>query len=408
MAINSWMEQDERRPGSAPAFLSKEFSVDEGRTPSVSKTRRNFEEAKSWNESNNLTSFSSSKRSKGKDDDFNSKSEEKMTARNFLGVISKNAFEEYVNYSIERKAGRDRNCGFRTPFGEDYKAVGGDVSTVPGDTIKRTLLPEGFIPRVKGAPPTKVPLSLDVSVEQISKTFKFTYYEIDLTERPLHSNPSRTLNIQWSASEDKDVEIYFSMSENHPYPEKSACDWEPEPEAHELIVYPTDLKYKGAKEKKLTIAIRGTMGYLEYKLKAETKVFLSKLEKFFKERASVKAEEDKDRTLDRKDIQKALLDSQMRTVRAKNGLKTPEMGFRPILKKEGPGSPLKEQSVATEEREVEDGKVDLDDLDDIPLRADHVYALKNQPLSQFLKTVLSNIEMEVTRQDRCTAACLSR
>ena len=131
----------------------------------------------------------------------------KATTRSFLGIISKGALAQHLEHATERKSGRDLASGFGTPFGQHYRAIGGDVAIVPGDVIKAALLPDGFVPRLRPPPAAKLPLALDVTVEAVSESYRFTYYEIDLSDRPLHSSPARTLHIQWSATEPRDAEV---------------------------------------------------------------------------------------------------------------------------------------------------------------------------------------------------------
>ena len=190
MSSNADLESD-RRPNSAPPILPS------SQAPQTSKARKSLDHALSW-QSNRISNDNNA---------YSQNDYTRTTTRNALGIISQGAIDEHLEHACQRKLGRDQSSGFRTPFGQDYKAVGGNVSIVPGDIIRTALLPEGFIARLKRPAATKLPLNLEVTVEASSDSFKFTYYEIDLTERPLHINPARTLHIQWSATEPRDAEV---------------------------------------------------------------------------------------------------------------------------------------------------------------------------------------------------------
>ena len=176
--------------------------------PPISKTRKSLENKLTWN----TTSFKNPQPHPAphESEDIASQSgsdSSKATTRSFLGIISKGALAQHLEHATERKSGRDLASGFGTPFGQHYRAIGGDVAIVPGDVIKAALLPDGFVPRLRPPPAAKLPLALDVTVEAVSESYRFTYYEIDLSDRPLHSSPARTLHIQWSATEPRDAEV---------------------------------------------------------------------------------------------------------------------------------------------------------------------------------------------------------
>ena len=58
------------------------------------------------------------------------------------------------------------------------------------------------------------------------------------------------------------------MTESHPYPERGACDWTVAAGDGELLISPSDQCYRAAREKRITVAIRGVLGFLNYKIKA--------------------------------------------------------------------------------------------------------------------------------------------
>jgi hypothetical protein len=333
----------------------------------------------------------------------------KATTRNFLGVVSEGATEAHLEHATQRRAGRDRTSGFRTPFGVDYKAVGGEVSIAPGDVIKASLLPEGFAPRIKPPPAVKIPLPLDATIVHDSRSYRFTYYEVDLTDRPLHASPARTLHITWSATQPGGIEIHFAMSESHPLPDRAACDWSPPASAGELVVLPTDARYRAARDKRVTVAVRGgAAGAPACRLRAETRAFLSQqLERLrlLGRRTAGRADDDR-RAAQRSEIRGAIADSALRATRARSGLRAPAPGPRPDAapapRRPAAGAP----AAAAGPGEEGDGDAgdagDGDDLDDVPLRADGPgpFAMRGRPLSEFLGSVLDNVEADATRAFR--------
>ena len=214
-----------------------------------------------------------------------------ITTRNSGGVVRARLTRSYAAHVIGRYAGRDRDCGFRSPYGVDYLPVGGPVSTVSGEVI-RDRISGGWRSTVRAQTsaemPRKTALQLDTTVEFKVHNYGFSYFVLDLSERPLEHTPKRSLSITFHVLSGEGV-AYAAMEQEHAYPsdQKYTWRWDLKPaqthQQHQLAhkstmtvtIKPSDVAYAAVRKKKVVIAVRSETGDLQYRVKAATASFFA-------------------------------------------------------------------------------------------------------------------------------------
>ncbi|KAJ1480936.1 hypothetical protein T484DRAFT_1900360, partial [Baffinella frigidus] len=189
---------------------------------------------------------------------------------------------QYTSHVDGRYQGRDLQTGFRTPHGVDYISVGGQVATHSGSDIQRVINPD-FNPKTK--PLEKIQMTLGQTYEPAG-SYKTDYLQVALL-RLLEQTPKRQLILTVS-TKTIGAEMFVAMSDNHPYPAADKCDWVfgidvmkklgvlPETEKQwTFTIEPNDPVYLKAVNKNITVALRSSYGFIEYRFRAVTQTTLA-------------------------------------------------------------------------------------------------------------------------------------
>jgi hypothetical protein len=302
-----------------------------------------------------------------KPDEDESKHPRWVTTRNRSGVVRERLSKSYAVHVAGRLAGRDRDAGFRSPFGADYVPVGGEVSAMSGENIRDQIgggWQSSMRANVTAQLPPKAALYLEHTADFKVSSYKFNYFQLDLTDRPLELAPKKSLSITFTVLAGSG-EAYVAMETEHAYPTDTAHTWkfqiEPQKEGADdshgphkqsatLTITPSDPPYSVAGKKIVVIAVRSELGFLEYRLKPVTQTFLtgSGIAAMLGNRGAKQLEERK-RERERQQVKQALKESYYRCKRAMVGKEPPPENERSIFTPLSASSPAAQSPVALED-----------------------------------------------------------
>jgi len=287
-----------------------------------------------------------------------------VTTRNRSGVVRTRLSKSYAVHVAGRLAGRDRDAGFRSPFGADYVPVGGEVSAMSGENIRKQIgggWESSMRAHVTARLPPKVALHLEHAADFKVSSYKFNYFQLDLSDRPLEIAPKKSLSITFTILAGSG-EAYAAMESEHPYPTDAAHTWKFEIEAPKagandshgphkqsatITITPSDPPYAVAGRKVVVIAVRSELGFLEYRFKAVTHTFLtgSGIAAMLENRGAKKVEEKK-RERERQLVKESIKHSYYRCKRAMVGKDPPPEKERHLFSPASSVSPTAQSPVA--------------------------------------------------------------
>ena len=192
--------------------------------------------------------------------------------------------------------------------------------------------------------PPKTALELDHTVEYKATNYKFKYFLLDLSDRPLEHAPKKIALITFSMLLGSG-EAYAAMEGEHAYPTDEAYTWKFDLESEgqldqanvdtrkqsaTITIKPSDVPYAAARKKKIVLAVRSEMGDLQYRIKATTASFISGgvIESMLSSRSS-KRDERQARLRETQDYRDCISQSAMRIKFAMAGKMPPESQERP-------------------------------------------------------------------------------
>ena len=283
-----------------------------------------------------------------------------ITTRNRSGVVRTKLSQSYATHVAGRLEGRDKFSGFRSPFGTDYVPVGGPVSAMHGNAI-RDHIAGGWQSSIRASinsqPIPKTNLPLEHAQDFQVKNYAFRYFLLDLSDRPLEHAPTRSLIIYFTVVAGSG-EAYVSMEGEHEYPTNEKYTWKfdfgtskevsTDKQSSSIQITPSDPAYSSTRNKRVVLAVRSELGYLEYRIKAVMQTFLSGsgIAAMLETRGSKKKLEQEERARELQDVRDSILHSYIRCKYASVG-KEPPPPRRPSTQKESsmtmlqkPESPL--------------------------------------------------------------------
>ena len=263
-----------------------------------------------------------------------------ITTRNRSGVVRTKLSQSYATHVAGRLEGRDKFSGFRSPFGTDYVPVGGPVSAMHGNAI-RDHIAGGWQSSIRASinsqPIPKTNLPLEHAQDFQVKNYAFRYFLLDLSDRPLEHAPKRSLIISFTVVAGSG-EAYVSMEGEHEYPTNEKYTWKFDFETStagnegstdrqfsSIQITPSDPAYSAMRNKRVVLAVRSELGFLEYRIKAVMQTFLSGsgIAAMLENRGTKKKLEQEERARELQDVKDSISHSYTRCKYASVGKEPP-------------------------------------------------------------------------------------
>jgi len=196
--------------------------------------------------------------------------------------------------------------------------------------------------------PPAITLHLDQSIDFKVDSYRFNYFQIDLSDRPLEHAPKRSLTISLTVLAGSG-DAYAAMEDEHANPTDKAHTWQfhllPAAPGREdsrnnpttrtpavtICITPSDPTYACARKKRVVLAVRSETGFLEYRLKCVTHTLLTSTGiAAMLENRNEKTAEEIERAHEAKDYKDSIAHSLLRSKHAMMGKMVPPSRQRPV------------------------------------------------------------------------------